>query len=65
MDAWTQDRRQRAAEAIQGWRPWEHSTGPRSDEGKRASSRNAWKGGHRSMFRRMAKALREHARALL
>ena len=42
---WTPERRQRQAEAIRTWRPWERSTGPRSAEGKQRSSRNAYKGG--------------------
>ena len=42
---WTPERRQRQAEAIRRWRPWERSTGPRSAEGKQRSSRNAYKGG--------------------
>ena len=39
--AWTPERRARQAEIIQRIRPWEHSTGPRTEAGKRISSQNA------------------------
>ena len=39
--AWTREDRQRQAKRIQQWRPWEHTTGPRTDEGKAESSGNA------------------------
>lgn len=35
------------SEAIHGWKPWEKSTGPRTLEGKAASSKNATKHGMR------------------
>ena len=38
---WTPERRAKQAEAIRRWHPWESSTGPRSDAGKRKSARNA------------------------
>ena len=41
-----QERRARQAQAIHRWRPWEHSTGPRTAEGKARSARNAYAGGH-------------------
>ena len=41
----TEEQKQRQRERIQEWRPWEKSTGPRSIEGKQASSRNAYTGG--------------------
>lgn len=58
-NGWTTERRQRQAAAIQQWKPWERSTGPRTVEGKAVASRNAWKGGHRPLFRAMAAALRD------
>ena len=39
--AWTEERRQRQAEIIRKTKPWKHSTGPRTEAGKQASSRNA------------------------
>lgn len=47
-NGWTPERRARAAELIRTWRPWEKSTGPRTDAGKAASSTNALKHGARS-----------------
>lgn len=42
--AWTPERRARQAELIYLTKPWESSTGPRSEKGKSASARNAYKG---------------------
>jgi len=42
--AWTPERRAKQAEAIRRWKPWAKSTGPRTEEGKARSSRNADKG---------------------
>jgi hypothetical protein len=41
---WTPERRAKQAEAIRRWQPWAKSTGPRTEEGKARSSRNADKG---------------------
>lgn len=46
-NGWTPERRARQAEAIQRWKPWDKSTGPRTDEGKKSSRKNA----HRVTFR--------------
>ena len=42
---WTPDQRQKQREAIQLWKPWKQSSGPKSLEGKAAAARNAWTGG--------------------
>lgn len=42
---WTQEERERHSSAIQSWKPWLHSTGPTTEEGKAVSSRNALKTG--------------------
>lgn len=55
---WTKEQRQQQREAIERWKPWEQSTGPRSPEGKARVSRNGWKGGTRKMLRELGKALR-------
>lgn len=39
--AWTADRRARQRAAIRVTRPWEKSTGPRTEQGKAISSQNA------------------------
>ena len=57
-NGWTPERRKRQAEMIKNWKPWEQSTGPKTEEGKAASSRNAWKGGTRPFLREIARALR-------
>ena len=54
---WTPERRQRQAEQIRRWRPWEQSTGPKTPEGKSRVSRNAWQGGHRAQLLALSKAL--------
>lgn len=55
----TAEHRALLAEQCRNRRPWEQSTGPKTEEGKAASSMNAWKGGTRQMLREIAQALRE------
>ena len=40
-NGWTSERRARQAILIRTWKPWEQSTGPKSDVGKAASAMNA------------------------
>ena len=70
MNGWTEERRQKQSEAIRRWKPWEQSTGPKSEQGKRAASRNSLKHGRwssdqievrRSMLE-MVRRLREQFR---
>lgn len=42
-NGWTPERRALQAEMIRQWQPWQYSTGPRTQEGKAKSSRNAFK----------------------
>lgn len=56
-NGWTPERRARQAEAIRRWKPWAKSTGPRSDEGKARSSRNAYRGGRWRELRELSKAM--------
>ena len=42
--AWPKERRERQAQLCRETKPWERATGPRTDEGKARSSRNADKG---------------------
>ena len=58
-NSWTPERRARQAGAIQRWRPWEKSTGPRTAEGKAIVARNAFKGGKRPLLRAMLREIRE------
>ena len=60
----TAEHRNLRARLIRGWRPLEHSTGPRTPDGKRKSSRNAWKGGNRPALRELAKILKRQERSV-
>jgi hypothetical protein len=68
MAAWTEERRRRQAEAIRKWKPWEKSTGPRTEAGKARSRMNALR---RRWLREAVKLVRlnreflEQARAFL
>jgi hypothetical protein len=52
------------AQLIQRWKPWEKSTGPKSDEGKAESAMRGYKGDLRGMLRGLRAILREQAEAL-
>jgi hypothetical protein len=39
-NGWTPERRARQAELIRKWKPWEKSTGPKTDVGRAAVSQN-------------------------
>jgi hypothetical protein len=54
---WTPERRARQAALIQSWRPWERSSGPKSDSGRARASRNAFKGGERPALRQLVAAV--------
>ena len=58
-NGWTLERRASQAIAIQSWKPWEKSTGPRTDEGKQRVARNAYTGGSRQILRGLSRCLRE------
>ena len=65
---WTDEQRQRQREAIQRWKPWAQSTGPRTAEGKAKASRNGDKGGLWAEVRdlsKMANALLKEQREML
>lgn len=59
---WTPERRAKQAAAIRQWQPWAQSTGPKTPEGKAASSRNTWKGGHRTKLRAIIQLVRMEVR---
>ena len=56
---WTPERRQRQREAIQRWKPWAQSTGPKTPEGKAAVSRNAFTGGELVKMRELVKEVNQ------
>jgi hypothetical protein len=53
-----------ATAAIDRWKPWQRSTGPRTLDGKARVSRNAYRGGHRTAVRKLIGLLREQRREL-
>ena len=55
MPRWTLESRQRQSQLIKSWEPWQHSTGPRTDEGKARSSQNAQLTGIRAELRLMVR----------
>jgi hypothetical protein len=59
-NGWTLERKARQAVLIQSWQPWNKSTGARTPEGKAVSSRNAHKGGIRSICKDMNTLLRNY-----
>lgn len=59
---WTLEQRERQAEAIQRWRPWRQSTGPRTAEGKAKVSGNAYTGSEWANLRQAIKALNQALR---
>lgn len=63
-NGWTLERRQRQAEMIKNWRPWEKSTGPRTEKGKQASARRGYKGAARKLLRELSRTLRVQRREL-
>ncbi|MHB1799623.1 MAG: hypothetical protein ACYCUI_15215 [Vulcanimicrobiaceae bacterium] len=60
---WTPERRAQQAEHARKVKPWLHSTGPRTPEGKAICARNPYKGGHWRTFRDMHKLLNAELRA--
>lgn len=59
---WTQEQKAEAARRARLNRPWLHSTGPRTTQGKRTSSRNSLKHGY---FSREKQALRWYLRVCI
>ena len=60
---WTLARKRKQSAAIHRWKPWLHSTGPRTSEGKAKVARNPFKGGQRALCARLARLLRELRRS--
>lgn len=60
----TPEHRAMRAELIRRWKPWEKSTGPKTEEGKRRSAMRGFKGGQREQLREVARLLREQAEEL-
>jgi len=60
-NGWT---RERQAKLIQQWRPWEKSTGSKTEAGKHKISQNAFKGRKWKQLRELTRILREQQRWL-
>ena len=60
MRHWTAEERLKQSQLIQNWQPWNKSTGARTAEGKAISSRNAHKGGIRSICKNMNVLFRDY-----
>jgi hypothetical protein len=63
-NGWPTERRKRQAEMIKNWKPWEHSTGAKTEAGKKFSTMNALKHGwysaeFRTTFKEFKKTLRD------
>lgn len=56
-NGWNPERRARQAALIKNWKPWERSTGPRTEAGKARSAGNAFKGGHLAEVRALTVAV--------
>lgn len=67
-NGWSSARRAKQRMAIRRWKPWDHSTGPKTNAGKKAVSRNAYRGAARLQFRALVgeveALLRVHADGL-
>ena len=64
MNGWNSERKARQAALIRHWRPWEQSTGPKTEAGKARVARNAFKGGVRPLLRELGRLLQEQRQAL-
>lgn len=58
-NGWTPERCARQAELIRNWKPWQKSTGPRTNEGKARTARNGFKGGRWLELHELRKTLSE------
>lgn len=67
-NGWTLERRLRQAKIIQNWKPWKQATGPQTDEGKKRSSRNAYKDGswleQRELMQQLRRLLKEQKKTI-
>jgi len=65
MNGWTPERRKRQAELIRRWKPWEHSTGPRTPAGRARVASKPYKGGTWRLLRELSQISTEISIALL
>ena len=55
----TPEHRKLRADLIRRWRPWENSTGPKTEEGKARSAMRGFKGNERALLLELRRLLRE------
>lgn len=55
---WTNAQKARQGELIRTWKPWEQSTGPVTQAGKKASSKNAFNCALREVMRELTRSNR-------
>lgn len=56
---WTAEQRKEQSQKIRQWQPWTKSTGPKTQEGKRTSSRNAFKNAWRPRLRELSRMVKQ------
>ena len=61
----TAEHRQMRSQMIHQWKPWLKSTGAKTEEGKRKSAMNSYKGGLRQQQRELNRQLNEQMQAVL
>ena len=65
MPRWTEEQRKAQSERLKQLKPWLKASGPKTEEGRKASSRNALKHGMRSeMAKELRAVLRQQAEFL-
>ena len=63
-NGWTAERRAKQAQPIRQWKPWEHSTGATTAQGKAISSQNAYKGNVRGQIKAIREILKAQSKQL-
>jgi hypothetical protein len=65
MRQWTEEERLRQSQLIRNWRPWEQSTGAKTEEGRAISKMNAYKhGGRATAVRKISKIFTQYNKVL-
>ena len=54
-NGWTPERKAKQSELIHNWKPWQHSTGAKTVEGKAIVAKNAVKNGLWSILKELKK----------
>lgn len=63
MNGWTPERRTKQSAMMKQLKPWQKSTGPKTEAGKLQSSKNAYKhGGRSACVRELHKLMAEYTR---